>query len=135
MRHLMEGLAFCHSKDILHRDIKGSNLLINSKGQLKLADFGLARRYSKDEERGYTNHVITLWYCYHAAIILMQATISLFMLSLFFYMLLSHFFMLLSVFACYNQSFSCCCHSCARCFYSFACYNQSFACCHYSYTR
>ncbi len=57
MRHLMDGLTFCHSRDILHRDIKGSNLLVNNRGQLKLADFGLARRYNKEEQRAYTNRV------------------------------------------------------------------------------
>jgi serine/threonine protein kinase len=57
MRHLMEGLAFCHSQGILHRDIKGSNLLVNSRGQLKMADFGLARRFLKEEDRAYTNRV------------------------------------------------------------------------------
>lgn len=55
MRHLVEGLAYCHAQDILHRDIKGSNLLVNNKGQLKLADFGLARRFSREETRAYTN--------------------------------------------------------------------------------
>lgn len=57
MKHLMEGLAYCHARDILHRDIKGSNLLVNARGELKLADFGLARRYLSDEERPYTNRV------------------------------------------------------------------------------
>jgi serine/threonine protein kinase len=42
--------------------LQASNLLLNSKGQLKVADFGLARRYWADEERLYTNKVITLWY-------------------------------------------------------------------------
>ena len=57
MRHLMEGLAYCHAQNILHRDIKGSNLLVNSRGQLKLADFGLARRYDPETPRAYTNRV------------------------------------------------------------------------------
>eukprot|EP00042_Codosiga_hollandica_P049239 m.567264 g.567264 ORF g.567264 m.567264 type:complete len:941 (+) comp57836_c0_seq5:104-2926(+) len=62
MRQLLEGLAYCHSQQILHRDIKGSNLLLNNQGQIKLADFGLSRRYMADESRAYTNQVITLWY-------------------------------------------------------------------------
>ena len=42
--------------------LQASNLLLNSQGQLKIADFGLARRWSKEEDRKYTNRVITLWY-------------------------------------------------------------------------
>ncbi|KAJ3600543.1 hypothetical protein NHX12_031524, partial [Muraenolepis orangiensis] len=62
MRQLMEGLDYCHKKNFLHRDIKCSNILLNNSGQIKLADFGLARLYSSEESRPYTNKVITLWY-------------------------------------------------------------------------
>ncbi|XP_053309239.1 cyclin-dependent kinase 12 [Spea bombifrons] len=62
MKQLMEGLEYCHKKNFLHRDIKCSNILLNNSGQIKLADFGLARLYSSEESRPYTNKVITLWY-------------------------------------------------------------------------
>jgi cyclin-dependent kinase 12/13 len=63
MRQLLDGLNYCHKKNILHRDIKCSNILMNNKGEVKLADFGLARSYSaEDRERPYTNKVISLRY-------------------------------------------------------------------------
>ena len=62
MKQLLEGLAYCHGQKVLHRDIKGSNLLISNDGQLKLADFGLARAYDSEKQHPYTNRVITLWY-------------------------------------------------------------------------
>jgi len=61
MKQLLEGMMYCHRNRVLHRDIKGSNLLINDEGMLKLADFGLARPFD-DQQRNYTNRVITLWY-------------------------------------------------------------------------
>jgi cyclin-dependent kinase len=58
---LLEGVAFCHDKRVLHRDLKPQNLLINKKGDLKLADFGLARAFGVPV-RSYSHEVVTLWY-------------------------------------------------------------------------
>lgn len=59
---MLAGLAYLHHKGVIHRDIKGSNILINNRGELKLGDFGLARFYHKRRCTDYTNRVITLWY-------------------------------------------------------------------------
>ena len=61
-RQMLAGLAYLHHKGVIHRDIKGSNILINNRGELKLGDFGLARFYQKRRCTDYTNRVITLWY-------------------------------------------------------------------------
>eukprot|EP00877_Chromochloris_zofingiensis_P009031 jgi/Chrzof1/4381/Cz14g11020.t1 len=62
MKQLLKGLAFCHLNGVLHRDLKASNLLIDSSGVLKLADFGLARTFQEKQDGKLTNRVITLWY-------------------------------------------------------------------------
>jgi len=60
---LLQGLHYCHRNNILHRDIKGSNILIDNAGVVKIADFGLARSYAGQESTNpLTNRVITLWY-------------------------------------------------------------------------
>lgn len=61
-KQLFEGLDYLHRRGVLHRDIKAANILVSSEGQLKLADFGLARFYAKRGKLDYTNRVITIWY-------------------------------------------------------------------------
>eukprot|EP00697_Spironema_sp_BW2_P002740 gnl/Spiro4/13656_TR7280_c0_g1_i1.p1 gnl/Spiro4/13656_TR7280_c0_g1~~gnl/Spiro4/13656_TR7280_c0_g1_i1.p1 ORF type:complete len:294 (+),score=46.27 gnl/Spiro4/13656_TR7280_c0_g1_i1:120-1001(+) len=58
---LLRGIAYCHEHRILHRDLKPQNLLINKDGELKLADFGLARAFGIPV-RSFTCEVVTLWY-------------------------------------------------------------------------
>ena len=58
---LIRGVQFCHQHRVLHRDLKPQNLLINREGELKLADFGLARAFGIPV-RSYTHEVVTLWY-------------------------------------------------------------------------
>ncbi|ORX90871.1 Pkinase-domain-containing protein [Basidiobolus meristosporus CBS 931.73] len=62
MVQILRGIKYLHQNGVLHRDLKASNLLLNKRGQLKLADFGLARIFEKCKNNQYTNRVITLWY-------------------------------------------------------------------------
>lgn len=89
MKQLLLGTEYMHKNHILHRDMKAANLLISNKGELKIADFGLARGFDPEvvknawnaansgsgyydrepERRGrekrevkYTNCVVTRWY-------------------------------------------------------------------------
>eukprot|EP00903_Cladosiphon_okamuranus_P006726 g6563.t1 len=61
MMQLAAGVAYMHDKNIIHRDLKGANLLISNTGHLKIADWGLARRLYEMQDK-YTTKVITLWY-------------------------------------------------------------------------
>lgn len=61
MRALLEGVDFCISKGILHRDLKPQNILVDEKGTLKIADYGLGREVGLAVDE-LTHEVVTLWY-------------------------------------------------------------------------
>ena len=49
LRQILSGLAFLHANDIVHRDIKGGNILVDESGNVKLADFGCSYRMKSDK--------------------------------------------------------------------------------------
>lgn len=61
VKQLLLAIEYFHSRNIMHRDLKTSNLLYNNKGQLKVCDFGLGRKLVSSN-RPQTQKVVTLWY-------------------------------------------------------------------------
>jgi len=61
LQQVLEGLAYCHANRVLHRDLKPQNILLDASGNIKLADFGLARTFTLPAPT-LTHEVITLWY-------------------------------------------------------------------------
>jgi len=62
MAQILEGLRHCHARGVLHRDIKGSNLLVDGNGVVRIADFGLATFFDPGKAQPMTSRVVTLWY-------------------------------------------------------------------------
>ena len=58
---ILEGLQYCHSNGVMHRDLKPQNILVTRDGGLKIADFGLARHFTPTS-KPLTIDVITRWY-------------------------------------------------------------------------
>ena len=61
MQQLVSAVAYLHDHWILHRDLKASNILMNNRGEIKIADFGMARYFGNPAPR-MTQLVVTLWY-------------------------------------------------------------------------
>lgn len=61
MYQLVNGVNYCHSRRIIHRDLKPQNLLVDRVGNLKIADFGLARAFGIPIKT-LTHEIETLWY-------------------------------------------------------------------------
>lgn len=50
IRQVLIGLSYLHGEDIIHRDIKGANILIDIKGTVKIGDFGISKKVSAIDE-------------------------------------------------------------------------------------
>jgi cell division cycle 2-like protein len=58
---ILSGVKYLHDNWVIHRDLKTSNILMDNKGNLKICDFGMARKYG-DPLKPYSPVVVTLWY-------------------------------------------------------------------------
>ncbi len=59
LRQLATALAYCHVRGVLHRDLKPANVLLSCYGEVKLADFGLARAVPPAEALVTPRNVVT----------------------------------------------------------------------------
>jgi mitogen-activated protein kinase 1/3 len=62
MYQLVRGMFFMHSANVMHRDLKPNNILLNKDCKLKICDLGLARGFDEDTDEEKTTYVVTRWY-------------------------------------------------------------------------
>lgn len=62
MKQIITVVGFLHSKNYVHRDIKPDNILLDSKGNIKLTDFDLTRIIPENNDKPLTRNVVTLYY-------------------------------------------------------------------------
>ena len=93
MWQTLKALKFMHSANLLHRDMKPSNLLLNADCLMKVADFGLARSMNENEHEGepepppgksdhFTDYIATRWYPCHRVAAVAAARMNLFSASI-----------------------------------------------------
>lgn len=56
VRQILTGLAYLHNKGIIHRDIKGANVLVDNKGGIKISDFGISKKVDPGLLTSSSNH-------------------------------------------------------------------------------
>jgi len=55
---LMDGLAYAHERGVVHRDLKTDNIMLTKAGELKIMDFGLARRHDLSQRITQTGNAV-----------------------------------------------------------------------------
>ncbi|CAG2115179.1 unnamed protein product [Medioppia subpectinata] len=62
LRQILKGMAYMHDRQVLHRDVKPENILVNARGKVRIADFGFAQCLSGVSWSGFSAKVVTLAY-------------------------------------------------------------------------